>query len=82
MAYSIEYSTEAAWQLGKLDRAAQIQLLRKIARLAENPELGKPLGNVMKTKRSLRVGKYRAVYSIAGKAVLVARIAHRKSVYY
>ena len=81
MSYSIGYSADAARQLGKLDRAIQIQLLRKIGHLAENPELGKPLCNVMKAKRSLHVGKYRVVYSVIENTVLIAGVKHRKGAY-
>lgn len=81
MKYNIEYSAQARRGLERLDTAIQIQILRKISHLSENPELGAPLGNVLKTKRSIHVGKYRAVYSIVGTSIIIARIGHRKNVY-
>ncbi len=81
MSYSLSYSKDAEKELAKLDKAVQTQILKKIAHLEENPELGEPLSNVLRNKRRLHVGKWRVVYSTEGKTVLIAKIAHRKDVY-
>jgi mRNA interferase RelE/StbE len=81
MSYSIRYSGEAEKALPKLDKAVQIQILKKISHLPENPELGEPLSNVLRNKWRLHIGKWRVVYSIEGNAVLIAKIEHRKGVY-
>jgi len=83
MSFSIEFSTNAAKELEKLDTAVQIQLLKKIAHLKGNSFLGEPLSNVMKNNRRLHVGKWRVVYSIEQKEnlILIAKIGHRKDVY-
>lgn len=81
MSYSLVYSQEAREQLKGLDKALQIQILKKIMHLAENPQLGEPLSNVLKNNRRLHVGKYRIIYFIKGKDVVIAKIGHRKEVY-
>lgn len=81
MTYSIDYSTDAAKQLQKLDKKPAEQIFRKIHELKEKPLLGKPLRNIFKNHRRLHVGKYRIIYSIKGNTIIVAKIKHRKSVY-
>ncbi|VVC00587.1 ParE toxin of type II toxin-antitoxin system, parDE [uncultured archaeon] len=81
MSYNVTLAREAARELERLDKAIQAQAIRKMAQLRENPELGKPLGNVMKTKRSIHIGKYRIIYSVLGTTIVIARIAHRKGAY-
>jgi len=81
MDYTVFYSIMAVKQVKKLDKSLKIQLLKKISELRENPELGKPLGNVLKNKRSLHVGKFRVLYSIKEKDIIIAEIGHRKSIY-
>jgi mRNA interferase RelE/StbE len=51
--------------------------------LSNNPELGKPLVGRLSGLWSLRVGNYRAIYSIKNNEllVLVLRLGHRKNVY-
>lgn len=81
MSFSIKYSREAEKALPKLDKAIQIQILKKIGHLKDNPELGVPLSNILKNKWRLHIGKWRVVYSIEGGTVLIAKIEHRKGVY-
>jgi len=81
MSYSITYSKEAENAFPKLDKAVQMQILKKIGHLEENPELGEPLSNILKGNRRLHIGKWRVVYSIEGNTVLIAKIEHRKGVY-
>lgn len=81
MPYKIEYSTLAFSQLEKLDNSIRIQILKRLERLAENPELAKPLSNVFKNYRSEHIGNHRVVFSIKGNALVIAKIEHRKKVY-
>jgi len=81
MSYSLSYSKDAENELAKLDRAIQMQILRKIMHLQENPELGEPLSNVLRNKWRLHVGKWRIIYAVEGNGILIARIAHRKDAY-
>jgi len=81
MSYSLSYSKDAENEIAKLDRAIQMQILKKISHLKENPELGEPLSNVLRNKWRLHVGKWRVVYSVEGNTILIAKIGHRKNVY-
>lgn len=81
MSYELLYTEEASRQIEALDKSVQIPILKKILQLAEHPQLGKPLSNLLKNKRSIHVGKYRVVYIVVGKDVTVVRVRHRKDVY-
>jgi mRNA-degrading endonuclease RelE of RelBE toxin-antitoxin system len=48
----------------KKDRVRYDQISKKLLELAEKPELGKPLGNVLKGKRRLHIGSFVLTYSI------------------
>ncbi|VVC04359.1 ParE toxin of type II toxin-antitoxin system, parDE [Candidatus Burarchaeum australiense] len=77
----IFFSPDAAAELEKLDKSVAVQIMKKVKQLRENPELGKPLSNVLKNKKSLHIGKYRVIYSVQGKDVIIARVAHREEAY-
>ncbi len=81
MPFAIEYSTKAFEQLKKIDKPLRIQILKRLEKLSQNPELAKPLSNVFKNYRSERVGKCRVVFSIRKKTLIIAKIEHRKSAY-
>ena len=81
MAYKIEYSSHAFEQLKKLDKPIQKQILKRLERLAENPELAKPLSNIFKNYRSEHIGKYRIIFSVKENTIIIAKIEHRKKVY-
>lgn len=81
MTYAVEYSSKALRHLKKLDKPAQKQVIKSIEKIAENPMLAKPLSNVFKNYRSEHSGKQRIVFSIKGKAIIIAKIEHRKKVY-
>ena len=59
----------------------QKQIIARLEKLSENPELAKPLSNVFKNYRSERIGKYRIVFSIKQDTLIIAKIEHRKNVY-
>lgn len=81
MSYNLKYSKQAENALPKLDKTIQIQILKKIGHLKENPELGEPLSNILKGKWRLHIGKWRVVYVVEGNDVIIAKIEHRKGVY-
>ena len=70
----MKYSKQAENAIPKLDKAVQIQILKKIGHLQENPELGEPLSNVLKGKLRLHIGKWRVVYFVEGNSVIIAKI--------
>ncbi|VVB65587.1 ParE toxin of type II toxin-antitoxin system, parDE [Candidatus Gugararchaeum adminiculabundum] len=81
MSFRVSFSSDAAEELKALSKSMQLQVLKKIAHLKENPEIGKQLTNLLKNKKSLHVGKYRVVYFVQKEDVVIARIAHRSHVY-
>lgn len=81
MAYEIKYSSKAFRQLKKLDKPIQEQVVKAIEKISENPLLAKPLSNVFKNYRSEHAGKYRIVFSIKEKEIIIAKIEHRKKAY-
>jgi len=81
MSCNLFYSTTAVRQIKKLDKPLRTQVLKKISELQTNPEIGKPLGNILKNKRSLHIGKYRVLYSIKEKDMIIAEVGHRKNIY-
>lgn len=51
-------------------------------KLATNPEVfGKPLRRSLRGYRALRVGDYRIVFRITGKAIFILAIQHRSVIY-
>lgn len=81
MPFEIQYSQLAVKQLQKLDKAAQKNVLKRIEKISQNPELSKPLGNVFKNFRSERIGGLRIVFKIQPGIILIAKIAPRKEAY-
>lgn len=58
MAYSLKWKTEAGEEFGSLDRAIQQQAFAQFKKLANSPELGKPLG----VKAGFDLTGYRKLY--------------------
>lgn len=81
MPFEIEYSSKAFAQLKKLDKSIQIQVLKRLEVIAEKPFLAKSLSNVFKNFQSEHVGKYRILFSIKEKTVIIAKIEHRGKAY-
>jgi len=66
MSYSIEFTSGAIADLGKIDRINQLRIAKKIKWLGENFEQITPLtltGNLSGYFK-LRVGNYRVIYTI------------------
>ncbi|MCH7475229.1 MAG: type II toxin-antitoxin system RelE/ParE family toxin [Gemmatimonadetes bacterium] len=82
--YSIEISRTAEKQLEKLNRDDQRRVGRAILALADDP---RPQGSRKLTGYDdvfrIRVGRYRVLYSISGKTliIIILKIGHRKDVY-
>lgn len=87
MAWTVEISSTAARQIGKLDREAQSRVLRflreKIATEEDPRRLGKPLRGEKAELWRYRVGDYRVICQIQDWRVIVfvLRVGHRKDVY-
>ena len=81
--FDVRLQNPAKRFLKKLEEQEQTRIIKKLKQLKENPELGKPLTGKLSGLWSLRVGKYRALYQIRNKELLiiVLDIGHRKNVY-
>jgi len=81
--YDIQFTKRAEDFFKKLDKSIQEQIAKKIDNLINNPRLGKPLLGDLKGQWSLRIGKYRAIYVIKNKelVILVLKLDLRKKSY-
>ncbi|MFC8041868.1 type II toxin-antitoxin system RelE/ParE family toxin [Paenarthrobacter sp. NPDC057355] len=83
-AFHITYTAAAAKQVRKLDRAAQIRVLKTVEILASAPRPPKSTQLVGgKGQWRIRTGDYRVVYEIHDQEllVLVVKVGHRKEIY-
>jgi mRNA interferase RelE/StbE len=81
MKKEVKYLEKALEFLESLDKPIREQIHKKIGKLAENPELGEPLSNILKGSWRLHIGKYRVIYVIDGNDIIISKIGHRKDVY-
>ena len=81
MSFKLNYSSKFRKWIKKLNKAAIVTVLKKLQQLQNNPELGKPLGNILKNRRIIRIGKFRILYLTKGKETLITNCRHRKKAY-
>ena len=83
MAYSISYKKSVGKDLNRLDKTEVVKILDSLEeKLSDNPQsVDKLLTGEFKGLYRLRVGNYRAIYSVREDDVLVLRIAHRRDSY-
>lgn len=81
--YKITFAPTAERQFMKFPKLVRVRIATAIAKLADNPFLGKQLKAQLREYRSYRVGNYRVIYFIRRKEIQVEiiRVAHRKEVY-
>lgn len=81
--YKVKFTKEAARNLKRLDKRYQKAVAKAIDKLALNPKIGKPLKGELKGLWKLRFSKYRIIYEIKVKqlVVIIFEIRHRKEVY-
>ena len=79
----INYSKTSLKQLKNLPEKNQIEILKKIEKLKNDPDIGKKLKGPLKNFRSLKVWPYRIIYqySDSDKVIFINVIQHRQSVY-
>jgi len=79
--YTIFFDKNFKRDLAKLDKPVRDRILKKVFQLEQFPELGKHLIGV--DLWSLRIGKYRVIYSIREEKlqVLVLTVGHRGEIY-
>ena len=84
MKYRIEFSPTAERQFKKLTKEVQARLKHRIDILAENPfPRGVKKLSAEEDLYRLRIGDYRIIYQVQGKAllILILKLGHRKNVY-
>ncbi len=81
MKYKIFVTAEFEKEFQKLDKAIKQRVVAKIKELEGNPKIGKPLRYDLKGLWSLRIGKYRVIYTIRENEVYLITIKHRKKAY-
>lgn len=84
MSFEILYHPDVARRdLPRISNDHKQRLKRAIeAKLTSAPEeFGEPLRRTLKGYWKLRVGDYRIIYKITGKAVIILRIGHRREIY-
>ena len=79
----VNYSRTSLKQLKKLTRTKQIEILKKIEKLKNDPDAGKKLKEPLKNFRSLRAWPYRIIYQYSenNKTIFINIIQHRQSAY-
>ena len=53
----------------------------QVRKIAETPEVGKPLQYGLKGERTVRISPYRLIYAVQGDILILLRFEHRKNVY-
>ena len=67
--------------LKKLDKRQKEIILKKMQKIIENPEFGKPLHKPMQNYKSERAEKLRIIYTMKGESVIFAFLEHRQKAY-
>jgi addiction module RelE/StbE family toxin len=63
------------------DGSVKEKLTKQIAKVAENPESGKPLRYGLKGEWTIPVKPYRLIYAVHSQRLILLRFEHRKEVY-
>ena len=80
-AFSSTFTDKFLEQLKKLERHKREMVFKKIQKILEHPELGKPLHAPLGGYRSERLEKYRIIYKISANTVEFAWFEHRQDAY-
>ena len=80
---SVEFKKHALKELEELDPAIGERIVEKIFWLEKNFDVLVPerLHHELRDLYKLRVGDYRAVYSIKGNVITIEKVRHRREVY-
>lgn len=79
----VEWSEEAIRDLEKLDKPVARRILKKVTWFSKNFQsiVPEPLAGALKGTFKLRVGDWRAVYTIEGGIVVIQSVGHRGGIY-
>ena len=79
--YKAAFTDRILEEMKKLDRRQRQLVYKRIGKILEMPELGKPLHAPLNNYKSERMEKHRIVYKVVGSTVVFAWLEHRKHVY-
>ncbi len=79
----VEWTSDALEDLQKLDPAIQKRILKKISWLQDRFEniTPEPLSGDLAGAFKIRVGAWRAIYTIEEELIVIQALGHRKEVY-
>jgi mRNA interferase RelE/StbE len=79
----IEWTEGAVKDLERLDKPVARRILRRLAWFSKNFQsiVPEPLSGELKGTFRLRIGDWRAVYTVEGKIVVIQFIGHRSEIY-
>jgi len=79
----IEWTEGATKDLERLDKPIARRILRRLAWFSKNFQsiVPEPLGGAFKGTFKLRIGDWRAVYTVEGKVIVIQFIGHRSEIY-
>jgi len=79
----VEWTERAVEDLEKLDEAVRQRILRRITWFCENFErvIPEPLTGGFEGAFRLRIGDWRAVYTVESQTILIQFIGHRREIY-
>ena len=63
------------------DRLTRDWLEKQVRRIADDPEVGKPLNYALKGERTVRISSHRLIYAVDRDRLILLRFEHRKEVY-
>jgi len=79
---SIAYTEKFQRDVRKVRNSSlRTRLEKQIAKVAENPEFGKPLRYGLKGEWTIRIKPYRLIYAVRGDQLILLRFEHRGEVY-
>lgn len=81
MSRSVKFSDEGKRTLQTLHIENQREIKQALKDLAKDLKMGKALTGRLQGFHSLRVRKYRAIYSHEGEAIVIHVVGHRREVY-
>ena len=78
--FTDEFRDELAWRKKK-DRANYNRIMKKLAEILDNPDIGKPLGNVLTGTRRVHIGHFVISYRVHGNTVTLDGFEHHDKAY-
>jgi len=79
----IEWTEGATKDLERLDKPIARRILRRLAWVSKNFQsiVPEPLTGELKGTFKLRIGNWRAVYTVEGEIIVIQFIGHRSEIY-